>query len=129
MAGTVGTLGCLCVFLVVLQASSAPVERLKRAPQFELAGMSVPDIFSKYEMEKVLSNFTCSACKYAVRLLQDMFDSKMSFDAIAEAAGEVCYLAKIQDKNVCKGIARTFKVGLVKRVLPGHVYQYTNWGC
>ena len=62
------------------------------------------------DAKKLFSNFTCGACKYAIRLLQDMFDSKMSFNAIADAGGEICYLATKNHKSVCQGIARVFKV-------------------
>lgn len=121
MAGGLSTrvLGGLCVLLAIFLVSSAPVQdlashRSRREAEVgaSLAGMSVSEILDMYDVKGKLSNFTCSACKYAVKLLQDMFDSKMSYSAIAEAVGEVCYLAKIQDKNVCDGIAHTFKVGL-----------------
>ena len=113
------------LLLVILQASSAPVYNIKkthqRSPevsnysQFPGYVETVDKIKAEYsqasdKVAQVFGNFTCSACRYAVRLLQDMFDSRMSFDAIADAAGEICYLAKIQDKTVCKGIAHTFKV-------------------
>lgn len=61
------------------------------------------------EARSIFSNFTCSACEYAVKLLQDMFNSKLSFNAIAEAAGEICSLSGAYTKNVCNGVAQTFK--------------------
>lgn len=110
------TLGCLCLLLLTLhQASSVPLAHAKSQQLLKTSGDSLAeklaDLLSKHGLEESFSNLTCSACKYVVKFLRDMFDKKMSFDAIAEAAAEVCYLAKIQDKNVCDGVTQTFKVG------------------
>ena len=127
-------LACLSVMLVVFRASSAPVHDIvepKLGSQAELgvqAGvgsyMALPSYSKLVEKLKedfadklkltsnLFTNFSCATCRYAVELLRDMFDLRMSFDAIADAVGEVCYLAKVQDETVCKGIAQTFKVCL-----------------
>lgn len=115
-------LGCLSVMLVIFQASSAPVE-VVNVPKTPESFESLPVLYTEIgstvkedythailKAKGLFSNFTCSACRYAVRLLQDMFDSKMSFDAIADAAGEICYLSGAYHKNVCKGVTKTFKV-------------------
>lgn len=106
------SLSCLSVVvLVILQASSAPVDTQTMEKSVRTPSSGAEELNLKLDkFKRSFSNFTCSACKYAVRLIQDMFDSKMSFNAIADVAGEICYLAKIQDKNVCKGITQTFKV-------------------
>lgn len=124
-------LACLSVMLVVFRASSAPVHDIvepnsKFGSQAELGAqaavgsyMALPS-YSKL-MDKLkedvshtasnfFSNFSCATCRYAVKLLREMFDLRMSFDAIADAAGEVCYLAGVQDEAVCKGVTQTFKV-------------------
>lgn len=118
-------LGCLSVMLVVFQASSAPVDviNLPKAPNpsesyealpvlYTNTGSTVKEDYMKAidKVKGLFSNFTCAACRYAVKLLQDMFDSKMSFDAIADAAGEICYLSGAYHKRVCKGVTQTFKV-------------------
>lgn len=106
-------LGCLFVMLVIFQANSAPVsDPPKPLPEYVATGSTDKAVYMKtiHEAKKILSNFTCGACKYAIRLLQDMFDSKMSFNAIADAAGEICYLATSNHKSVCKGITQVFKV-------------------
>lgn len=118
-------LGCLSVMLVVFQASSAPVDvvNVPNAPDpsenfeelpvvYTNIGSTVKEDYTKaiLDAKGIFSNFTCKACRYAVKLLQDMFDSKMSFNAIADAAGEICYLSGAYHKNVCKGVTKTFKV-------------------
>lgn len=115
-------LTCLSVLLVVFfQASSAPVYmegEPRPSKSFETLPIfkeTVEKIQAEYSQgvsktDGFVSNFSCAACRYAIKLLQNMFDHEMSFDLIAEAVGEVCYITKIQDKTVCDGIAQTFKV-------------------
>lgn len=117
-------LGCLSVMLVIFQASSAPVdvvnllkapgpsESFEALPVYSETGSSVKEEYTQaiLKAKGLFSNFTCAACRYAVRLLQDMFDSKMSFNAIADAAGEICSLSGAYHENVCKGVTHTFKV-------------------
>lgn len=112
----------LSVLLVVFfQASSAPVYmegEPRPSKSFETLPIfkeTVEKIQAEYSQgvsktDGFVSNFSCAACRYAIKLLQNMFDHEMSFDLIAEAVGEVCYVMKIQDKTVCNGIAQTFKV-------------------
>ena len=133
-------LGCLSVMLVVFQASSAPVDvvNLPKAPNSSENYEALPVLYTNIgstvqedytnaisKAEGLFSNFTCAACRYAVKLLQDMFDSKMSFDAIADAAGEICYLSHAYHKRVCKGVTQTFKVNpLSKDLKPLCFFQF-----
>ena len=119
--------GVSVVLIILLQASSAPVY----GPETQLNPPVVTDyrtlpsyinVVNKIREESspgagkaisLFSNFTCSACTYAVKLVRDMFDLKMSYDAIAEALGELCTVSKFKDENVCKGAVQTFKVGVL----------------
>ena len=123
-------LGCLSVMLVIFQASSAPVHNIETQLGSEAAAgaevgsykllPSYSNLLDKLKEDfshsvikaskNVFSNFSCATCRYGVTFLRDMFDSRMSYDAIADAVGEICYLAKVQDETVCKGVAHTFKV-------------------
>ena len=116
----------------MLQASAAPLHSEVRGnglsqAEAESRNFQALPIYKKTvkkilsELSKTLKGFssiTCNVCKYAVGLLQSMFNHKMSYDAIAKTAAEVCYLAKIEDKNVCEGITHIFKV----RILIGYGY-------
>ena len=63
----------------------------------------------------VFGNFTCSSCKELVEVVHEMLDNKISFDIIAEVVALGCSIAKIEHKNVCNGIAKTFKVSVIHR--------------
>lgn len=124
-------LGCLSIMLVIFQASSAPVDTVNfvKAPDTSKSFAALP-VYTKIgstveenyhqailKGKDLFSNFSCAACRYAVKLLQDMFDSKMSFNAIADAVGEICSLSGAYHKNVCKGVAHTFKVSTLRWLL------------
>jgi hypothetical protein len=111
--------------LVIFQASSAPVDvvNLAKASGPAESYEALPVLYTNIEStseegytdtimkaEGLFSNFSCSACRYAVKIVQSMFDRKMSFDAIADAIGEICAISKAYSKTVCKGVAQTFKV-------------------
>lgn len=109
-------LGGLCALLAVSLPTPTPDLASQRSGGeaemgASLAGMSVPEIL---EMYNVKGKLTCSTCKDAVKLLLDMSDSKMSYSTIAEVACEVLGLDGKVDKNVCHGVAQTFKVSLLQ---------------
>ena len=134
-------LGVLSIVLVIFHASSAPVDVVNWAKSDPSESLPHPALPQTSELKdyahivlkarRLFTNFSCSACKYAVRLLQDMFDSKMTFDAMAEAAAEICYLTGKYSKDVCKGVAHTFKVGAsikCKHVPVKNSYLFEVWG-
>ncbi len=111
--------------LVIFQASSAPVHDIetqlraqeeltsyKSLPSYAITVNKIKQEYSNTlsKVSHLFSNFSCATCRYAVSFLKDMFDNRMSYDAIADAIGEICYLANVQDKNVCKGVVQVFKV-------------------
>ena len=54
--------------------------------------------------------------KELVEVMHEMLDNKISFDIIAEVVALGCSIAKIEHKNVCNGIAKTFKVGVIQNL-------------
>ncbi len=124
----------LCFFLVtllLLGTEGAPAfDPNHDDPDLEVARFRSLPLYRQMVVEigqmnassgAVQANVSCSVCRHAVGILQKMLDHKFSFSAIAKVAGELCYLAKIQNKNVCQGITQTFKVGPyhdVKAFLP-----------
>lgn len=64
-----------------------------------------------------LSSLTCDACEFAVRILLDLFHVGKEWDYLATAAGDLCYVLKIEDRNVCMPITQLFKVLVIVDVL------------
>ena len=52
----------------------------------------------------------CDVCKLIVGTAQKLFKEGKSWDDIAAAIGDMCYLFKIKDKNVCTKITHEFEV-------------------
>ena len=63
-----------------------------------------------YWMLRGLSSLTCDACELAVGILLDLFHLGKEWDYLATAAGDICYVLKIDDRNVCMPITQLFKV-------------------
>jgi len=68
-------------------------------------------------MLRGLSSLTCDACEFAVRILLDLFHVGNEWDYLATAAGDLCYVLKIEDRNVCMPITQLFKVLVIIDVL------------
>ena len=77
-----------------------------------------------YWMLRGLSSLTCDACEFAVRILLDLFHVGKEWDYLATAAGDLCYVLKIEDRNVCMPITQLFKVLVITDVLNylHHIY-------
>ena len=55
-------------------------------------------------------SFTCEVCEKIAELLQYLFKKGISEDTIAWMIQEACIYGKIQDKAVCEGIVKVFRV-------------------
>jgi len=70
-----------------------------------------------YWMLRGVSSLTCDACEFAVKILLDLFHVGKGWDYLATAAGDLCYVLKIEDRNVCMPITQLFKVLIIIDVL------------
>ncbi len=62
---------------------------------------------------QIKGDFTCGLCKDIFKAVQFFLRLSWTEDAIADAVGELCTVFKIEDETVCKGVARSFKVGKI----------------
>lgn len=72
----------------------------------------VKEALRKYDnLKKVaIGGLECDVCKLIFETIQKLFGDGMSWNSIADAVGDMCYLFKVEDKNVCSKIAHEFQV-------------------
>lgn len=105
------------IFLLsLLLFSNLPVRQ--SAPLGNLGAVAkkaVDEALQKFEgldLKSFPGTVECDVCKLIVGTIQKLFGNGLSWNEIADAISDMCYLFKLEDKNVCMKITHEFQVSL-----------------
>lgn len=77
-------------------------------------------------VQRLSATLECTACKLAVKTLQQLFSQNATEDAIVKAVVELCVVLKVEDENVCSLVVPEFKVLRCARVCCTVCFCYYN---